>query len=226
MPKWSNHVPDSATKYGFDLRRTPPDRPLVAIIISPDLLGCFTHYWGGRTIPCEALAPDEDPAGIGHECPACAEQMPGRWHAYTACYDPRTHETFIFETTGKAAQALETYRDSFGTLRGCLFQATRPKRRKNAKVEIATKTADLTNITLPNTIDIIRAMSVIWQIPTTAITTPSAEHSTPTVNTVSKTLNRMRSNLDFPDPPDPHTLANVLADLPNQLEPSNGKKAK
>ena len=191
MPAWTDRVPDTATKFGFDLHRTPPDRPLTAIIISPDLIGCHTHFWGGRTVPCE----DEN-------CPACAENMPSRWHAYVACYDPRTQETFIFETTAKGAQALENYRDSFGTLRGCLFSAARPKRRKNSKVEIATKTADLTRITLPPPIDIVRAMSVIWQLPATAIKTPTAEHSTPTIHPDPAPLNRMRS----------------------QLEPSNGKK--
>jgi len=193
MPHWTDHVPSNATKYGFDLRRTPPDRPLTAIIISPDLIGCHTHFYGGRTIPCEQT-----------DCPACADNMPSRWHAYVACWDPRTQETFIFETTAKGAQPLENYRDSFGTLRGCLFLAARPKRRKNAKVEIATKTADLTRITLPPPIDIMRAMAVIWQIPANACSTPSAEHSTPTVQTDPAVMHRMRS----------------------ELQPANGKKTK
>jgi hypothetical protein len=195
MPNWSDRIPDAATKYGFDLRRTPPDRPLVAIIITPDLLGCFTHYWGGRTVPCEAPSAEQIQEGIPNNCPPCAENMPGRWHAYVACYDPRTQDTFIFETTAKGATALENYRDSFNTLRGCLFSASRPKRRKNAKVEIATKTADLTRITLPPAINIKRAMAIIWQIPADAISTPSAMHSTPTVATDHAVMNRMRSQL-------------------------------
>jgi hypothetical protein len=193
MPNWTSQIPDPGTKYGFDLRRTPPDHPLVAIVITPDMIGCHTHYWGGRTIPCEDI-----------QCPACAENMPSRWHAYLGCWDPKTRDTFLFECTAKAAQAFELYRESFGTLRGCLFSAARPKRRKNARVEILTKPADLTHVNLPPAIDVTRAMTVIWQLPANACTTPTAEHSTPTVHTDPAILNRTRSD----------------------LEPSNGKKTK
>jgi hypothetical protein len=181
MPNWTNRPPDQPEKYAYELKRTPPDHPIIAICISDDILGCNTHFWGNRTVPCEAP-----------NCPACQDQTPSRWHGYLACYDPKTAALFIFETTAKAAQAFEAYRDTYGTLRGCYFQACRPKRRKNAAITIQTKPADLTKINHPPPLDIQRAMSVIWQIPATAITTPSAEHSTPTVTVDPQPMARHR----------------------------------
>lgn len=213
MPNWSDQIPDPGTKYGFDLRRTPSDAPLTAIVITPDLIGCFTHYWGGHTLPCEDAT-----------CPACAENMPSRWHAYLGCWDPRTHQTFLFECTAKAAIAFEQYRDSFGTLRGCLFNATRPKRRKNARVEIITKPADLSKLTLPPPIDIVRAMSVVWQLPATACRTPSAQHSTPTVRPDPAILHRMRSELEPPETANVHSIADTLTEINQHPQKSNGKK--
>jgi hypothetical protein len=181
MPNWTNRRPENPDKYAYNLVRTPPDRPLTAICTADDLLGCHTHFYGNRTVPCEAP-----------NCPACDDGMPSRWHAYLSAFDPKTHTHFLFECTAKAAQAFETYRDTYGTLRGCYFQALRPKRRKNSAVTIVTKPADLTRTNLPPPLDIPRAMSVIWQLPTSAIETPTAEHSTPTVAVQPEPLNRMR----------------------------------
>jgi len=181
MAQWSNTAPDVATKYAYELHRTPADRPLNAIITSNDIIGCHTHYWGGRTVPCEAP-----------HCPACDEGMPSRWHAYLSVFDPKTHDHFLFECTAKAVQPLEEYRDSYGTLRGCFFSASRPKRRKNSKIIIAVRPADLTKTRIPDALDVIRAMSIIWQMPDTALQTPSAEHSTPTITPDHAIINRMR----------------------------------
>lgn len=188
MPQWTDRVPDTENRHAYDLKRTPPDSPLSAIVLSHDLLGCYTHYYGGHTVPCEAP-----------NCPACDDNMPSRWHAYVAAWNPKDHSIFIFETTLKAAQALEAYRDTYGTLRGCFFCASRPKRRRNARVEIQTRPADLTKHNLPEPIDLKRALAVIWQLPPTVLETPSAEHSTPTVTPCRAVLDRVHAR-----PPKPN----------------------
>jgi hypothetical protein len=140
---------------GFALKRTPTDKPFRAIVTSTEFIGCDTHFWGGRTIPCEK--PD---------CPACNAGMPYRWHAYLACILPQTHEHVIFECPQLAAKTFEEYTLAHGALRGCLFIATRPKKAANSKVCINAHPADLANLTLPQPPDLIKLMSIIWQMPT------------------------------------------------------------
>lgn len=198
MPNWSNEAPKVERHLAFTLVRTPVDRPLQAIITSDDLLGCNTHYWGGRTLPCEA--PD---------CKACNDASPFRWHAYFACIDPKSRHHFLFECTARAAIAFEQYRAAHGTLRGCWFKALRPKARRNSKVDIETKPADLTKIQLPDPPDIIKAMSVIWQLPGASLPTSPGLGGAPMVRPAKRVLQRMRG--ENPTPDQPETLGDIIA---------------
>jgi hypothetical protein len=183
MPQWSHDLPSPTTHRGYDLRRTPPDRPLTAIITSEEFHVCFTHYWGGRTVPCEK--PD---------CDACNALSPARAHVYVSAFDPRTHEHFLFECTAAAADAFRAWRHTYGTMRGCYFQASRPKRRRNAKVEIITKPCDLTKVSIPKAPNVPYAMSVIWQIPGTALPPRSETDQTLPEQASRNVIDRMRVN--------------------------------
>lgn len=168
MPNWSNELPPAPKHYGFELKRTPADGPLRAIVTCNDLSVCWTHFWGGRTVPCETP-----------NCPACEAMSPSRAHCYLSAIDGGTREHFLFECTTVAAVPFNVWRESYGTLRGCLFQAIRPKRRRNAKVEITCKMVELTKIILPEPPDVPRAMAVIWQLPGAAVQSDGAENSSP-----------------------------------------------
>lgn len=158
MPAWSTDLPPAPQHRGFDLRRTPPDKPVRAIVTCETLHVCFTHFWGGRTRPCER--PD---------CEACRAMSPARAHCYVSAFDPATKDHFLFECTASAAVPFQDWQSTYGSMRGCLFQASRPKRRRNSKVELLTKPCDLTKITLPNPPDVPLAMAVIWQLPGASI---------------------------------------------------------
>jgi len=171
MPVFSNDLPAKTENRGYDLRRTPPDAPLKGLITSDDLIGCYTHWWGGRTVPCE----DEN-------CEACNANTPARWHCYLSVLESKSFDHFIFECTGKAALPLIDWRQNNGTLKGALMTAFRPKRRRNARVEIILKPYDISQLKFPQAPDLIRAMSVIWQLPGTALATPNYEMSTPKIH--------------------------------------------
>lgn len=183
MPSWSTDLPPSPSHHGFDLRRTPPDRPLRAIVTCDQLNICFTHFWGGRTRPCEKP-----------NCEACLAMSPARAHCYLSAMDPATRDHFLFECTAAAALPFRDWFETYSTLRGCLFQALRPKRRRNSKVEILTKPADLSKINLPSAPDIARAMAVIWQIPGASIKPDGGIDSFPRVTPDSNEVDRMRIN--------------------------------
>jgi len=154
MPVFTSTIPEKTKHLGFDLVRCPADRPIVAYVTSDEMIVTETHYWGGRTVPHEP-----------EDCPACAQMCPKRVHCYVSAMDIKTRAHFLFECTAHAGVSFEDYRKAHGTLRGCLFQAHRPKRTKNGKVEIATKPGDLTKVTLPAEPNVIKALCTIWRIP-------------------------------------------------------------
>ena len=183
MPNYSNQLPAKTQHRGYDLRRTPADKPIKGLITSEDLIGCFTHWWGGRTVPCE-----------GDGCEACKNNAPSRWHCYLTLHEDKTHDHFIFECTGKAALPLIEWRDTHHTLRGTLLIASRPKRRRNARVEIILKPYDLTGVMLPTPPDLKKAMAVIWQIPGAAVETDGAINQTNRMVTDNAVLDAQRLN--------------------------------
>jgi hypothetical protein len=151
MPTFTRHVPEDPRGPAFPILRTPAGRPLTAIITSPDLVGCFTHYFKGRTIPCE-----------GPDCEAHQAGVPYRWHAYQSAYILSTSLHFLFECTAQAASHFTDYREAHQTLRGCEFEARRMNNRPNARILIRCRPAQLQGITLPTPPDLVKCLSILW----------------------------------------------------------------
>jgi len=158
MPQWSNEPPTAPSGYSLRIIRTPAATPITAIITSPDLIGCPTHYIKNRTIPCEG--PDK--------CPHCAEGFSWRWHGYVSAVLTATLEHVLFECTDHASSAFRTYRLLHGNLRGCHFRAHRPSKRANGRVVIECKPTDPQRTPLPDPPDLVRVLCHIWNIPYTA----------------------------------------------------------
>lgn len=156
MLQFSSHPPLDATRYAITLLRTPTKGKLHLIVTCPEMLGCWTHFFAGRTMPC-----------TGDGCDACGHQASSRWHAYLCALDPDTNEHVLFECTAPAAETFAVYRAKHGSLRGCEFLAQRITARANARVCIRTKPADLTKIDLPLTINLQAALCHLWGIPMT-----------------------------------------------------------
>ena len=159
MPQFSREVPKDPRGSAFPIVRTPANGHLQAIVTSPDLIGCYTHYFKGRTAPCE-----------GKRCEACQAGMPYRWHAYQSALTTKDHLHCLFECTAQAAENFTEYREAHGSLRGCLFQARRLHSRPNGRIIIITKPADLKEIVLPAPPDLISCLSILWGFSTDDIT--------------------------------------------------------
>jgi len=153
MFNFQNDPPKDPRGTSLTLMRTPANRGLTAIILSDDLLGTNTHFYHGRTRPCN-----------NEECDACADGMPWRWHAYFAIWSPSLNRAALFECTAQAAEPFKLYRDAYGTLRGCQFAAKRATTAANSRVIITTRRADLEKIHLPDAPNVIKALSIIWNI--------------------------------------------------------------
>lgn len=154
MPNWLNHPPEDDCCCPYRIRRTPCGGYLQGIVLSDDLLGCNTHFYRGRTMPCEAP-----------NCSACIEGVAWRYHSYLACVQYDTNVAFVLELTAQASDSFLTYKKTHGTLRGCLFRAQRATPRPNGRVLIQTKPADLSSRALPDAPDLIKLLCHIWNIP-------------------------------------------------------------
>lgn len=192
MPTFSHDVPTDPRGPAFPIVRTPPGRPLTAIITSPDLVGCYTHYFKGRTSPCDSpkchLCAIGDqtftqPNGTvyhqvqgknvecdGEACEACMAGVPYRWHAYQSALITHNHLHCLFECTAQAAEKFTEYREAHGTLRGCLFESWRYNSKPNGRILIRTKPADLTGTALPKPPDLIKCLSILWGFPLPELT--------------------------------------------------------
>lgn len=154
MPRFSNAPPADPRGQSLPLRRCPPRGGLIAVITCDDVLGCPTHFYGGRTVPCEA-----------DKCVPCQEGISWRWHGYVSAYLLKAKQHFLFEMTARCAEVLIQYREAHSTLRGCLFEATRPSQTPNGRVIIHTKPIDLEGIAVPDPPDLPTLLSMIWNLP-------------------------------------------------------------
>jgi len=137
----------------LNLMRCPTMRPVQGIILSDGLIGTNTHYYKGRTIPCDSEG-----------CPACGEGWPWRWHCWVPLFSPTTQVTVLFEMTARCAEILAAHKQTYTTLRGTLLKAQRLNSSPNSKVMLHLQPADLRDIKLPPCPDILGALSIIWNI--------------------------------------------------------------
>ncbi len=154
MPTFSNKPPQDPRGPSYQIVRTPTGKPLTGIVTSEDIVGCYTHFYKRRTMPCER-----------DNCEACHNGIPFRWHAYLSAYLAKTHLHCLFECTAQAAERFVEYRESHGTTRGCLFTASRMNYAPNARIIITTKPADLTDLHLPNQPNIPNVLAILWNLP-------------------------------------------------------------
>jgi len=210
MPTYRKNLPAQGAHQGFDLKRTPDSGALQAIITSDDLLVCDTHFYHGRTSPCERLMNEEGKTVDDTQCGACCEKIAYRCHVYVSAFDAKRGDHFIFECTANAAKTLEEYRNATGTLRGCVLYANRPKGLKNSKVVIETSTVNLAKVKIPPGPDLIRALAVIWRLPGIGLEEKKNGKKNGKVHTINNRIRNMDTQPD--NMADPHLIGDFLQD--------------
>ena len=159
MPTFSARPPQDSKGYGLPIMRTPANGKLLLMITSEDLIGCPTHWFGGRTVPCE-----------GETCVACAAGYPWRWHGYMAGLLAQGRRAVLAEFTAQACEQIIAYRDAQGTLRGGQLTAQRHRNRHNGRVLLNITPGDLEVMHLPPAPDVLAALSLIWNLPKPVLT--------------------------------------------------------
>lgn len=219
MPTWRTELPPEGAARGYDLKRTPQSQTLIAIVTCEDMTVCDTHYWNARTTPCERECNAEGKTIDDSHCPACLAKAAWRTHVYVSVFDAKKREHVIFECTTHAAKPLNEYRNTVGTLRGCIINACRPKQTPNGKVQIMTHAADLSKLTLPAAPSIPDALAVIWRLPRKALdlnneaidNMPHAESRRPRAAHIRTRAAPLREMREQPDNAcDPPTIGDIV----------------
>lgn len=153
MPQFTNRPPADPRGVALPLLRTPAGRPIAGLITSEDLVGTPTHFFGGRTVPCEV-----------ETCEACNNGIPWRWHGYVGLWCPNTRVHSIFEMTAQAVTPLTEWRETNSTLRGAKLVAKRVNSRPNGRVRISLSAIEIGQYAIPEPPNLIRCLAIMWNL--------------------------------------------------------------
>lgn len=157
MDPWSDRPRREAQTRAYQLLRTPPKGELKGIVLSDQQVGCYTHFWRGRTTVCT------------HEvCDACTAGRAPRWYGYLAIWSPTSHTTGILEFTEAALASVDAYFTTHGTLRAAKLIARRISHRANGRVVLDISEGNYAAATLPECPDVKSVLCKIWEIKETA----------------------------------------------------------
>ncbi len=176
-PQWYNHLPPETQTQSLPIRRTPASKTLTAVITSEDLVGTFTHFYRGRTTPCER--PD---------CEPCREGHPWRYHAYVGAWSRNSNLHFIFEMTAQAAEKLVEYREKHLSLRACQLEVYRWGKKTNGRVVLKATPSGVPPTDLPAQPDLVKCLSVLWNLPVPDLDTDSRAKGAPKVSIADRII--------------------------------------
>lgn len=152
-----------------ELVRTPPNKPLRAIITSETVIASPTHYDSRRTIPCQ---------GPG-KCDLCARGLRWRLHGYLSIlnYDNLAHQ--ILEVPARTYDTIAQWYKQFGTVRGLYIELSRPTQRPNGQIACVIKRPASQPPSLPDPLPVQWLLCKIWGV-------ALPHEPTPTLNTLTQ----------------------------------------
>lgn len=151
--QWDDSHETARRKNSWQLRRTPQRAKLDAWIVSETPLGVWTHYFGGKTMPCS-----------GDSCKACQDDRSPRKHWYLACIEKNTGDRFLLELTDRGADGVIEAAANGASLRGRHIRTWRINSRPNGAVESNIGAPLPAHIKLPPQPDIRECLITIWGV--------------------------------------------------------------
>ncbi len=113
----------------YDLVTAPVVGSLLLVVLSRALVGVWTHFANGRTVPC-----------LGEACMLCHAQpsVRRRWHGYLACWRPDAARVVLAELTRQAVLCERDWLEAKdGSLRGRWVRLYRTTSHAKAPVVIS-----------------------------------------------------------------------------------------
>lgn len=123
------------------------------MMLADDCVGCYVHYWHGRTRPC--YRNDCEPCGMG--------QRP-RWRGYIPVWTPAPSVGKLLEITPSVVADFDRWIQTEGTLRGASVKLSRKGNVPNGELQcdIAKPTGFAVNLPpCPNTMQLLAR---IWKL--------------------------------------------------------------
>jgi len=112
--------------FPWALVRTPKGGGVIeATIVSPAMVGCWTHFYDGRTYPHKI-----------DDCPACAGNMKREWHGYFAALRESNGQKLIIEVTERVGGFIEHWQSQHRTLRGSRIRLHRAGKAAHSKIHV------------------------------------------------------------------------------------------
>jgi hypothetical protein len=151
---WSNAPPRGTQEMAWPMLRIPAAGAKGLIILSNDMLGTNTHYYGGRTTPCD-----------GQNCRACEDNSQKRWHGYLAVWMPKAAKKGILEITEAAGDAVAKAAEKRVSLRALSLAAQRVPTKANGKLVLQLTDSEWSPEGLPPAPDLRRILRRMWGLP-------------------------------------------------------------
>jgi hypothetical protein len=199
MINLTNDVPEVERHTALPLVRTPTKGNLRCLVTCHDLIGCYTHWYAGRTKPCQ-----------GDTCKPCLEGAPTRWLSYFSARIADGPAHAIVEIPLLAAQQIKEWLKTRSTLREHVITLTRLSKRPNGRVSASIERYDGKEINLPPSPDLIKCLSVIWQVKLAEFSTGPDRHGG-------------RELLQNPDTPSQEADPTHIRQIVGQLPGGNGR---
>ena len=150
--EWTAQPPPDRPKPTLELRRLKTGR-LLATCLSDRPVGCFLHFWRGRTRP-----------HLTNNCEACAAGHEPVWKGYVALWDEPTRSAWIQEFTPGAYDGLQEGIELFGTLRGHPITFERTRNASNAPMRTRVHGTCIPENRMPPTPQVTDVLTRIWDL--------------------------------------------------------------
>ncbi len=153
MSNWTTRPDRSEGPPPTTLLRAHATKTIKACVISDDVIGTDTHFWKGRTVKC-----------FGELCEPCSDGRKPRWYGYLGVIVAVDRPPLIFEFPDGAFDAVDAYRQKWGTLRGSKITAERSPHRANGKVILTLTPAKINIAELPEEFNVEERLHRIWDL--------------------------------------------------------------
>lgn len=148
---WSDNPASAPTLPHLPLERVKPASQIHGVITCNTYLGVWTHFIGGRTLPCTAPT-----------CPGCEAQRRKGWEAYLSIWTNKPSRHIIAALTPGAALQLTDAAPDPGQLRGNWITIRRHGSRPNGKLLVELQLVEVNVGCLPPPPDLKAHMYKIW----------------------------------------------------------------
>jgi len=159
-----SNVPDDGDEgMRYQIIRTGPKGIKGPIVTSHDPLGLYTHWAGGRTLPCVKKA-----------CEHCEQNVSRRWYGFLMVYSIKQDRQYLFEYTASAASTVVQYWEKHRTLRGAAISGERQGGRPNGRLTLFLTPPKSEAEPLPKAPERVSLLSQMWSVPLSEFLEPQS----------------------------------------------------